>query len=62
MQPGEFPDKVTPDTDFTDIAVVSSMWFSSSKNTFVGDGDLLMITNKCWCEYLMHCFWTQSWV
>ena len=29
------------------------MWCSSSKNTFVGAGNLQMITNKLWYEHLM---------
>ena len=30
----------------------SSVWSSKCKNTFVGTGNLQMITNKYWCEYL----------
>ena len=44
MRPGVFPDKITPDIDFIDEAVVHVKL--SSKNTFVGAGNLQMITNK----------------
>ena len=47
---GTFPDTVTPDIDFTDEAIVQ--WHSSCKNAFVGAGNLQIITNKFWCEYL----------
>ena len=30
----------------------SSMWCSTCKNTFIGAGNLQMITYKFWCEYL----------
>ena len=30
----------------------SSMWCSTCQNTFVGAGNLQMITYKFWCEYL----------
>ena len=49
--PGAFPDKVTPAIDFTD-EVVFSVWCSRCKNTFLGTGNIQMITNKFWCEYL----------
>ena len=43
MLPGAFPDKVTPDINFTDEAVVQC---SSCTNAFVSGGNLRMITNK----------------
>ena len=46
---GAFPDKVTPDIDFIDEASVLCF---SCKNTFVGVGNLHMITSKFWFEYL----------
>ena len=46
-----FPDKVTPDIYFID-EVVAQMWCSRCKNTFLGTGNLQMITNKFCCEHL----------
>ena len=45
------PDKITPGIDFT-AEEVNSIWCSSCNNIFVGTGNLQMITNKFWCEYL----------
>ena len=47
--PATFSDKVTPDTEFIDEAVVPCF---SCKNTFEGAGNLQMITTKFWFEYL----------
>ena len=49
--PGGFPDKVNTDTDVIDEAVVQC-YLSSCKDTFVGAGNLQMITSKFWSEYL----------
>ena len=46
MLPGAFPDKVTPDTDFTDEAVVHC------------DVPVVKILSK----YLMYCLWIQLYV
>ena len=48
---GVFPDKVIPDMDFTDEVVVQ-FDVPDVKNTFLGTGNLQMIANKFWCEYL----------
>ena len=47
--PATFSDKVTPDIDFIDEAVVQCF---SCKNTFEGAGNLQMITTQFWFEYL----------
>ena len=49
--PGEFPDKVNTDIDVIDEALVQC-YLTSCKNTFVGAGNLQMITSKFWSEYL----------
>ena len=47
MLPGPFLDKVTSDIDFTDGVIVQcSLLCSSCKNTFVGVGNLKVITNE----------------
>ena len=48
--PGAFSDKVTPDIDFIDEAVGQCCF---SCNIFVGAGNLQMIINKFWFEYLL---------
>ena len=53
MLPGIFPDKVTPWYWFYRWSS-SSMWYSSGKNTFVGDVNLQMITTKFWYEYSIY--------
>ena len=50
MQWGIFPDKFTRHWFYRWSS--SSMWFSTCKNTFVGAGNLQIITYKFWCEYL----------
>ena len=45
MQPRAFPDKVTPDIDFTDKTVVQRN-IPIVKNAFAGADNLQMITNK----------------
>ena len=52
MLPGEFPDiRSYPWYWFYRWSNISVLW-SSCKNTFVGAGNLQMITNKFWCENL----------
>ena len=51
MLPGAFPDKDTPDIDFTDEAAVKCD-VPVVKIFFVGAGNLQIITNKFFCEYL----------
>ena len=48
MLPGAFSDKVNLDIDFIDEAVVQC-YVPVVKNTFVGVGNLQMITSKFWC-------------
>ena len=43
MLPGVFPDKITPEIDFTDEAVVQC--------------DVPVITNTFWCEQLCNVYW-----
>ena len=45
MQPRAFPDKVTPDIDFTDKTVVQRN-IQIVKNAFAGADNLQMIKNK----------------
>ena len=58
MLPGEFPDKITTDSDFTDKA----MRCYSFKYTFVGAGNLQMITNNnvSFLRYLYFCDFLKS--
>lgn len=51
-----FSDKVTPDTDIKDEAVVQLFHSSSYKNHFFSDDDMQIIANNFWCEYLTYCF------
>ena len=51
MLPGVFQDKITPVIDYADKAV-DQCDVRVVKILFVGAGNLHMITNKIWCEYL----------
>ena len=51
MLPGEFPDKVTPDIVFADEAVAQCD-IPVIRIPFVSAGNLQIITNKFWFEYL----------
>ena len=55
---GTFVDQVVHDIDFTDEAIVQCN-VPIVKMFFLGDGNLQLITNKFWYEYLMYCSWTQ---
>ena len=48
--PRVFPDKIIPVTDVTDEAIVNVIF--SWKDTFVGAGNLQIITNKFSFDYL----------